>query len=195
MRRRAGLVRSPIYSRTWPPRRPSGKTRHPTKHDAASVLLWSWVVVRHDALVSYPLVSLGYQGRDARELVENLVAAQVSVLVDVRLTPSSRKPGLSKRRLGAALAEAAVGYIHLPELGNPKDNRDQFRAGNPDSVEKYRQIVRGAPGSSALAHVAELLDNGVVALLCFERDHATCHWRIVTGELQRADPYLQVLHL
>lgn len=45
----------------------------------------------------------------------------------------------------------------------------------------------------ALAHVAELLDEGAVALLCFERDHTTCHRHLVVSELQRATPELQVI--
>jgi len=34
-----------------------------------------------------------------------------------------------------------------------------------------------------------------VALLCFERDHTTCHRHLVVSELQRATPELQVIQL
>ncbi|MDR1430587.1 MAG: DUF488 domain-containing protein, partial [Propionibacteriaceae bacterium] len=51
-------------------------------------------------------------------------------LVDVRQTPISRKRGLSKTALGAALSEAGIDYIHLRELGNPRDNRDGYRQGD-----------------------------------------------------------------
>jgi hypothetical protein len=34
---------------------------------------------------------------------------------------------MSKRKLAAALGEAGIGYVHLPALGNPKDNREPFR--------------------------------------------------------------------
>ena len=142
-----------------------------------------------------PLISLGYEGRDAAELIDQLRASGVNALVDVRLTPLSRKPGLSKKRLAAALGEAGIAYVHLPQLGNPKENRAPFRAGEAGSHEEYRRILHTSNGRSALAHVAELLDEGAVALLCFERDHTTCHRHLVVSELQRETPELQVIQL
>jgi len=53
------------------------------------------------------LVTIGYEGRTAPELIDELVRAGVDVLVDVRFTPVSRKAGMSERRLGEALT--AVG--------------------------------------------------------------------------------------
>ena len=45
------------------------------------------------------IVSVGYEGRSVDELVDALVDAGVSVLVDVRENAISRKRGLSKRAL------------------------------------------------------------------------------------------------
>jgi uncharacterized protein (DUF488 family) len=59
------------------------------------------------------LLSVGYEGRTAQSLVQLLVDAGVDVVVDVRLTPLSRKPGLSKTRLGELLADVGVEYRHL----------------------------------------------------------------------------------
>lgn len=142
-----------------------------------------------------PLISLGYEGRDAAELIEQLQASGVNALVDVRLTPLSRKPGLSKKRLAAALGAAGIAYIHLPELGNPRENRASFRAGEAQSHDEYRRILQTSNGRSALAHVAELLDEGTVALLCFERDHTACHRHLVVSELQREMPEIRVIQL
>ncbi|HEX3811727.1 MAG TPA: DUF488 domain-containing protein [Mycobacteriales bacterium] len=55
-----------------------------------------------------PLVSLGYEGRGIDVLVSQLVEESVTVLVDVRLTPLSRKPGFSKRRLAEALSATGI---------------------------------------------------------------------------------------
>lgn len=141
------------------------------------------------------LVSLGYEGRTADELVDQLAEAGVSVLVDVRLTPLSRKPGLSKTRLRGSLAAQGITYVHLPQLGNPKDNRESFRAGHPASQARFRRILHAPEGQHALNHLAELLDGEVVALLCFERDHSTCHRDLVTEELVKDRPDLTLVHL
>ncbi len=121
------------------------------------------------------LVSIGYGGRDVTELIRSLKEQNVQVLVDVRLTPISRKQGLSKTALKAALAEAGISYVHHRELGNPKSNRTGYRQGNVESLARYQEILTSGEASSALRHVLELLDEEVVALLCFEKDHSQCH--------------------
>lgn len=57
-----------------------------------------------DAAAEGTLVSIGYEGKAAGDLVAQLLNRGVRVLVDVRLTPLSRKPGLSKTKLSAALS-------------------------------------------------------------------------------------------
>jgi uncharacterized protein (DUF488 family) len=142
-----------------------------------------------------PLVSLGYQGRSIDELIGQLVDESVTILVDVRLTPLSRKPGRSKRRLAEALESAGIRYVHLRALGNPKENRQPFRAGDPRSHELYEGLLADGAGAEALRHVAELLGGDTVALLCFERDHRQCHRHLVAGALRRTTPALELIEI
>lgn len=145
--------------------------------------------------INSALVSVGYEGRTAEELVGRLRLERVQVLVDVRLTPLSRKPGLSKSKLAAALREAGIEYVHHRALGNPKDNRDGFREGAPESRRRFREVLGTDEATDALRHVAELLDEGVVALLCFERDHSACHRNLVADALRKSKPSIDVVHL
>ena len=114
------------------------------------------------------IVSVGYQGRSVDELIDVLRAGEVELLVDVRLNPISRKPGLSKKPLSQALAEAGIGYQHERALGNPRDNRDPF------DRERYEAYLRDV-GSAVLAEVMELARSVRIALLCYERQHLDCH--------------------
>ncbi|NYI76818.1 DUF488 family protein [Nocardioides panzhihuensis] len=138
------------------------------------------------------LVSVGYEGRDAQELTEYLKGARVDVLIDVRLNPISRKPGLSKTRLAQNLRSNGIQYIHYRELGNPKDNREGFRSGDLSAHERFREILREDDAERALGHVSELLDCEVVALLCFEQDHASCHRGLVAEALAEKVPALAI---
>lgn len=142
----------------------------------------------------YQLLTIGYEGRTVDDLVTRLRDDKVAVLVDVRLTPLSRKPGLSKRRLADTLAEAGIAYVHLPALGNPKENRSLFRAGDPRSRSRFRALLRSPEGVAALDQVAEMAAEARVALLCFERDAADCHRHVVSDELGRRIPALAVAH-
>lgn len=139
------------------------------------------------------LVSVGYEGRDVDELVQSLLGQGVATLVDVRLTPLSRKRGLSKRLLQEALAGHGIGYVHLPALGNPKDNRAGYRAGEASSRERFAALLRTTEAALALKHVAELLDDQTVALLCYERCHSDCHRQLVAEGLRTVVPELRLV--
>lgn len=141
------------------------------------------------------LVSIGYERKTVNDLVAQLINQGVRVLVDVRLTPLSRKPGLSKTKLSKALAAVGIDYVHHRALGNPKDNRAGFRAGKPESRARYHDVLETAAATDALAHVSELLDDGVVALLCFEQDHSECHRDIVVRRLMMERPDAAVVHV
>lgn len=137
------------------------------------------------------LVSIGYQGRSIDDLVDELGAHGVRVLFDVRLNPISRKAGLSKNALRRALGEAGIEYVHEPLLGNPRDNRDAFRRGDPGATERYRDHMR-AEGLASLRQIAERAAETRVALLCFEAEHATCHRSIIAADIQLRDPAISV---
>lgn len=133
-------------------------------------------------------MSIGYEGRDLSQLVRALQSCDVQMLIDVRLTPISRKRGLSKSALRDALGAAGIGYVHHRELGNPKDNREAFRHGSTQSRMLFRQLLESDEAMGAIRHVTELLDEGTVALLCFERDHSQCHRGIVADVIAEEMP-------
>jgi uncharacterized protein (DUF488 family) len=136
------------------------------------------------------LTTVGYEGITAEELIALLRDAGVDVLADIRLNPQSRKRGLSRRGLAAALEDVGIRYVHLPALGNPKDNRDGFRRGEPAAWDRYRAQFETPPADDALDELVELAREHRVALLCYEHDHATCHRSLVAAELVRRDPSL-----
>lgn len=137
-------------------------------------------------------MSVGYEGRTADELVDTLKDRGVDVLVDVRLNAISRKKGLSKKALAAALADAGIEYRHEPKLGNPKENREAFRKGLKSARDRYEAHLSNGAVATFDATVA-LAANRRIALLCFERDHRTCHRSCIIDRAQRADPALSVI--
>jgi uncharacterized protein (DUF488 family) len=130
------------------------------------------------------LVSIGYEGRTSEELLSTLVELNVTTLVDVRLTPLSRKPGLSKTRLAASSEAAGVKYVHLSALGNPKDNREPFREGRAqEGCIKFTSLLARPAAVVAMDQLEALARDGRVAVLCFERDHDRCHRQVIVTEL------------
>ena len=62
-------------------------------------------------------------------LVAELEAAGVERVIDVRFRPQSRRPGMSKTRLGELLGDHGIAYEHRRALGTPADLRFLFHSG------------------------------------------------------------------
>ncbi|GAA5152270.1 MULTISPECIES: DUF488 domain-containing protein [Amycolatopsis] len=134
-------------------------------------------------------MGVGYEGRDVGGFVADLRASGAELLVDVRLTPLSRKRGFSKRALAAALEEAGVRYLHRPALGNPKENRPGF-AGKVDELaaarSTYADLIERNPASqAALSELVDLARESKVAVLCFEADEQRCHRHVVLNLVEQ----------
>ena len=146
-------------------------------------------------VVALTLCTIGYEGRNVNDLLDALLAAGVTRLVDVRELPLSRKRGLSKTALGNSLDDVGIAYEHMKPLGNPKENRERYWSGDVEGgAEIYRRhLHNGSYGT--LVDLAESLDDGTACLLCFERDHAVCHRDVIVDSLRELRPGLAVDHL
>jgi hypothetical protein len=137
------------------------------------------------------VTTIGYEGRSIDDFVEEVKGAGIECVVDVRELPLSRRPGFSKTALSERLASAGIRYEHERSLGNPKDNRDGFRAGSEQAIERYESLLDG-PAADAIERLRRSIDRSNIALLCYERDHSTCHRSCITKHIQAVDPTLAV---
>src|SRR6202008_2918996 len=93
------------------------------------------------------LFTIGYEQTPAKAVLDELEAAGVKLLVDVRAVASSRRPGFSKNQLAAGLRERGISYLHLRGLGTPKDGREAARSGKFDALHKiYAKHLKNPPG-------------------------------------------------
>jgi uncharacterized protein (DUF488 family) len=122
------------------------------------------------------IFTIGYEGATVGEFLAALQEARVERVIDVRAVPNSRRPGFSKTPLRNALAEQGIEYVHLRALGTPADGRAAARAGK---IENLKRIYAGQLElPEAIAQCAQMLDlarEKPSALLCYEREPASCH--------------------
>jgi uncharacterized protein (DUF488 family) len=145
--------------------------------------------------MAHPVLTIGYEGCTIADVLAELEAAGVTVLIDVRAVPQSRKPGFSKRQLAAGLDERGIAYVHLQGLGTPKAGRVAVRAGHPERMEQiFREHMRSDRAQVELAQAKELAGQKRACLLCFERDPMHCHRRLV-AEMISANTAQPILHL
>lgn len=130
------------------------------------------------------IIGWGYQGKSLEDLLSVVEQSNVRTVVDVRLTPISRKKGFSKTRLREALKGAGVDYVHARVLGNPKDNREAFaHPGTEESSKAHDRfktdVLRSKDGEVAIHELVSLASEGNVLVLCFESDHSQCHRSLI----------------
>lgn len=122
------------------------------------------------------IFTIGYEGATMAEFVAALKKAGVERIIDVRQLPLSRRPGFSKKPLAAELAEAGIDYVNLRALGTPKPGRDAAKKGDRATLEAVYAVQLELPEAQAEgAKMLALAEEKPSALLCFERDPATCH--------------------
>lgn len=141
------------------------------------------------------IYSVGYEGFAVEGLVDRLASSHVTAVIDVRLTPSSRRPGFSRKALNAALGQSGIRYHHEPSLGNPADNRDSFRRGDGrEGRQRMRELLEEG-SSAALQRLISQAREERVAVLCVERDHTRCHRCVITELIQEIDPTIEVVQI
>ena len=135
------------------------------------------------------ITGIGYEGLPLDAFVSRLRVRGVRTLVDVRLNAISRKKGFSKRALSEALAESGIKYIHMPELGNPRDNRTGYSELDSAAAREVRVRFTDSLGSeaavSALQELTELARGGDVVVFCYEQNERHCHREQVIDEVTR----------
>ena len=140
--------------------------------------------------------TIGYEKLLPGALVAELDAAGVHRVIDVRFRPQSRRPGMSKTRLGALLAEHGIAYEHRRGLGTPADLRALYRAGRvAEAAAAYGAHVEDTAADELDALAAELVDGPPTALLCLEAEPAECHRSVICAALRRRLPTLVIVDL
>jgi uncharacterized protein (DUF488 family) len=119
--------------------------------------------------------TIGYTGRKTEDIMAILKQHGVRTLVDVRQNPISMyRPELSKSNLAQLLEGNGMCYVHLPQLGVPRDIRAKaIETGSRDVIWTWYD-------ANVIAQFLNLhfFLNGFehpVVLMCTEIDPHECH--------------------
>ena len=146
--------------------------------------------------MSSTLFTIGYEKRTEQEYVDLLREAGVDVVIDVRETAWSHKPGFSKSALNDALAAVEIEYVHASFAGNPKHLRE-IAEDHKECIANFRRYLAVMP--EILRELDCLIQSYIslglsVALTCFERHPGDCH-RSILADAWASTSYRNVEHL
>jgi uncharacterized protein (DUF488 family) len=142
------------------------------------------------------LFTIGYEGTQLPKFLDELTAAGVQTLVDVRELPQSRIPGYSKTALASALKRKGIEYVHMPELGSPRELRHELRENGNFMAFTRGYLLHLKKQTDRVREVQQRVYNETCCLLCFEKNHQECHRQFVAIEIKSVGKNgLEIVHL
>lgn len=141
------------------------------------------------------LCTIGYEKASQSDVIATLSAADVTIVIDVRDRPLSRRAGFSKRQLQAAVEGAGMRYVHLKALGTPPEGREANRRRDWDRFWRIvDEKLATMEANVDLQRAASLAADSPACLLCYEADWHICHRRRV-AELLAESHGFELRHL
>ena len=135
----------------------------------------------------------GYQNSSLKKFIKKLKDNGITIVVDIRELPLSRKKGFSKTQLINILKRSGMGYEHIAKLGSPRLIRHELRKEDGDYItffNKYRTYVRGR--HFEIQKIIDMAKTEVICIMCFEEDCELCHRTIVADEIQKIMPQAKI---
>jgi uncharacterized protein (DUF488 family) len=131
--------------------------------------------------------TVGHSNRSADALIRVLLDAGVTLLVDVRSYPGSRRwPQFNREMLAPALAAQGIAYHHEPRLGG---RRSEGGAASPNGAwqepafRRYADYAMTPPFRNGVRALMAQAETNSIAIMCAEANWWQCHRRIITDYL------------
>ncbi len=143
------------------------------------------------------IYTTGYQRKSLETFIDQLRAADVQAVIDIRLRNTSHLAGYTKRDTLDFLLRAGfdIAYEHRPELAPTPEILDAYKA-TSDWDAYVAQFLPLLDARNAEAIGRELLERyATICLLCAEPTAEQCHRRLVAEYWAERIPGLDIVHL
>jgi uncharacterized protein (DUF488 family) len=141
--------------------------------------------------------TVGHSTRTLEDFLAILRAHGVTVLVDVRKLPRSRRqPQFNVDTLPATLAAAGIGHAHFAGLGGLRQPRPDSvnRAWKNPSFRAYADYMQTDMFTAELERLLALGERERVAIMCAEAVWWRCHRSLIADALvARGEPVRHIL--
>jgi len=144
------------------------------------------------------IYTVGHSSRSIGEFLGLLCENGITLVVDVRRHPSSRKfPHFSRENLGRVLGECGIGYIWRGEalggrLRGPRPDSPNMGIRSP-GFRAYADRMLTEEFQRALDELVELARSNRVAIMCAEALYFRCHRFLISDALLSRG--VRVLHI
>ena len=142
------------------------------------------------------LFTAGYEGTTIHTFIATLQTNNVDCVLDVRAIAFSRKPGFSKTALSQKLESVNIRYVHLPDLGTPKNIREKLKS-TLDYTDFFETMdTHLSRKEDAIESAYKYVNEHTCCLMCFEHLAEECHRNVVASKIKARDGNgLQIKHI
>ncbi|MGD1524270.1 DUF488 family protein [Vibrio owensii] len=141
------------------------------------------------------LFTIGYAGKPVSDFISYLKQHGVTALVDVRSSPfSGMYKEYNEDRLFELMPSHGMLYMPMGRLLGPRSPLDEHydESGQVD----FRKLAKSEPFIKGVNRLKHGLDRGYkIAMLCAEKDAATCHRSILIADHFLHQESIDVLHI
>jgi len=133
------------------------------------------------------LWTIGHSTLLIEHFINRLKSFEIELLADVRSYPGSRRyPHFNKEKLSASLADAAIRYEHLPELGGRRRARpDSLNiAWRNESFRGYADYMETGKFREGIERLLDLAAQQRLAIMCSEAVWWRCHRSLISDYLK-----------
>jgi len=140
------------------------------------------------------LYTIGYQRKSFKEFLQCIIDNNISVLIDIRYNPDSRRRNFSKSFLETYLPKKNITYVHYKELGAPTSKRHEAKTTNNHNLvlQKWKRIIKNK--IDILNGLKRQFDSDIICFMCYEKEVSQCHRLIVSDQFAVMHNY-KVIHL
>ena len=142
------------------------------------------------------LYTIGFTEKSAERFFALLQGAEVTRIVDTRISNNNQLAGFAKVPDLSFFARriANIGYEHIADFAPTKELLGRYR-GKQLTWDQYAQEYRALLVSRNIAATLKVAELDGACLLCSEHLPHYCHRRLLAEYLQTLDPTLRIVHL
>jgi uncharacterized protein (DUF488 family) len=133
------------------------------------------------------IFTIGHSNRPFEPYLEALQAHGITLVVDVRRFPSSRRhPHFSRSRLEPALAQHGIAYRHMADLGGHREPAPDSpnTAWREPAFRGYADYMQTQTFAAAISALLEEGGKRPTAIMCAELRWMECHRGLISDYLK-----------
>lgn len=140
------------------------------------------------------IYTIGHSTRDINSFIDLLLQHNITVLVDVRRFPGSKKfPQFNKEDLAQSLKDRSIEYVPMDGLGGRRKPKEDSKntVWRNKSFQAYADYMETDEFKEAVIELKQMAQKSTTAIMCSEALWWRCHRALISDFLKVEGWYIE----